>query len=508
MVRRGARRKPTKTEEDPPDPHFVPITRPYPPMAVLTEDQVDEVHRLSLRILADIGLEFMAPQTWPILEEAGCAVDHDTGMVRFPPAAVDHYLSLAPAQFNMVARDPAKTVFFGGDNIVYGSASSAPNVLDADRGRRPGTGDTFQDLVKLNHLIPSSHVFCGHPVEPIDWPANTRHLDSVYNWLTLSDKVFRLYAIGETRAQDGLAMIEIGHGISREQLREAPRTYTVFNVNSPLKIDEPLLLGSMELAKNNQAVVVSPVAFSGAMSPITQGGSLIQHNAESIGVIAFLQMFAPGSPVFYGSLVTPVDMKSGAPAMGVPETITGTIAAGQMARRYNLPQRIMLGSTSNAVDAQAAYETLMSIWSGYLSGAHLVHHGHGWMEGGLTTGYEKTVLDADLIQMMAALEPTIDLSDAEEAIDAIASVGPGGHFLGSAHTMSRYQTAFHTPKLSDWRPYEFWEDAGSPDTAQRANALWKEMLANYQRPPIDPAIDNALQEYVAKRKLEIGDQEI
>ena len=489
-------------------PAFKPIKRPYAPIDVLSEEEEEKVHLLSLRVLERIGLKFMSPKSWPVLEANGCAVDRDTGIVRFPPEVAEHFLALAPAEFVMKARNPTHELHFGGEDIHFGSASSAPNVLDMDRGRRPGTQADFEDLLKLNQMIPTCAFHSGHPVEPIDTPVNTRHLTSMRAWQTLSDKVTRVYAIGPTRVRDSLEMTCIAHGISRAELFAAPRLHASISVNSPLVVDEPLLEGAMELAENGQANVISPVAFAGAMSPITLSGSLIQCNAEAIGVIAFLQMVRAGAPCFYGVLTTPIDMKSGAPAMGVPETVTGTLSNGQMARRYKLPQRLMLGSSSNAPDAQGTYETMFSLWAAMLCGAHCVYHAHGWMESGLTTGFEKTILDAEVIGMMGALRSRIDFSDAEEAIAAIEEVGPGGHFLGSPHTMTRYQDAFHMPILSDWRPYEFWEADGSPDVAQRANGKWKEMLAAYESPPIDPGRAEALNDYVERRSREIGNDEI
>jgi len=506
----SARRQRRRTAETAPveAPSFKPIKRPYRPVDLLTDEEEDRVHALSLQVLERIGLKFLSPKTWPILEAAGCAVDRDTGVTRFPPEVVEHFLALAPRHFTMKARNPAHDLLFGGEEIHFGSASSAPNVLDMDRGRRPGTQRDFEDLVKLNQMIPTCAFHSGHPVEPIDTPVNTRHLTSMRAWQTLSDKVTRVYAIGETRVKDSLAMTAIAHGIGMEDMAHAPRLHASISVNSPLVVDEPLIEGAMELAQHGQANIVSPVAFAGAMSPITLSGSLIQCNAEAIGVIAFLQMVRAGAPCFYGVLTTPIDMKSGAPAMGVPETVTGTLSNGQMARRYGLPQRLMLGSSSNAPDAQGAYETMFSLWAAMLCGAHCVYHAHGWMEAGLTTGFEKTVIDAEMIGMMGALKGGIDFSDAEEAIAAIEEVGPGGHFLGSPHTMTRYQDAFHAPTLSDWRPFEFWEAAGSPDTAQRANAKWKEMLGAYQTPTIDPGIAEALDAYVERRTNEIGSDEI
>lgn len=488
--------------------NFIPIRRPYAPVDVMSKEQEDKVHALSLRLLEEIGLKFMSPETWPILEANGCRVDRETGMVRFDPAVIDHFLSLAPSTFTIKARNPNNDLFCGGDFIHYGGASSAPNVTDLDRGRRPGTQADFEALVKLHHMLPTCAFHTGHPVEPIDMPANTRHLTSSFSWQTLSDKVIRIYAIGRTRVQDSIRMAEIANDLGEGGIDSAPRLHASININSPLVMDAPLIEGAMEVARRGQANVITPVAFAGAMSPITLSGGIVQCNAEAIAIIAFLQMVKPGAPCFYGVVSTPIDMKTGAPAMGVPETVTATLANGQMSRRYRMPQRLMLGSTSNAPDAQSAYETMLSLWAGILSGCHFMYHAHGWMEAGLTTSYEKTIIDSDMIGMMGALKGTIDFSDADELLETIAAVGPGGHFLGSPHTLARYKTAFYRPIVSDWRPYEFWSASGAPDTAVRANKIWKSMLEAYSPPDMAPGTREQLREFVDRRRAEIGDSEI
>ena len=485
---------------------FKPQKRAYTPVDVLTPEQEEEVHRRSLDLLARVGLMFHSPEAWPILEAAGCTVERDTGMARMPPEVVEHHLALAPSSFTLHARNTAHDLTIGDDTIHYGSASSAPNVIDRERGRRPGTRADFEDLVRLNQMLPTCAFHSGHPVEPIDTPANTRHLTASQAWHTLSDKVTRIYAIGRTRVRDSVAMMRIAHGLDEDDRN--PRLHASINVNSPLVVDAPLTEGAMEMGAAGQAVVVSPVAFAGAMSPITLSGSLVQCNAECIGMIAFLQMANPGAPCLYGVLTTPIDMKSGAPAMGVPETVTGTLGNGQMARRYGLPQRVMLGSTSVAPDAQGAWETMFSLWAAQMAGAHMVYHAHGWMEGGLTTGYEKTVLDAEMIGMMGALRGGIDLSDLDEAMEAIEAVGPGGHFLGTPHTAARYEHAFHAPDLSDWRAFEFWQAAGAKDASVRATERWQAILAAYEPPPMQDDRREALEAYVARRTEEIGSDEV
>lgn len=506
-ARSGRRRRRDKRPVETARP-FKPQKRAYAPIDILSAEEEEMVHARSLQLLRDTGMRVLNAESREILKANACRVDEDAQMVYFDPDAVEHWLAKAPSAWEMPARNPANTLSIGDDHIHYGSASSAPNVLDLDRGRRPGTQQDFRDLVRLNHMLATCAFHTGHPVEPQDVPVNTRHLHSTFDWCTLSDKVFRVYGIGRTRVTDALAMCEIAYQIDRDELKRAPRIHTSFNVNSPLVADDPLLTAALEMARAGQAIVVSPVALSGAMSPITLSGSVIQCNAEAIAIIALMQMAAVGAPCFYGVLCAPVDMKSGAPAMGAPEAVTGALAHGQLARRYKLPQRTWLGSTAVTPDAQAAYESMLSLWAAQLAGAHFVYHAHGWMEGGLTTGFEKTILDAEMIGMMGALTPRIDFSDVDEAMAAIHAVGPGGHFLGSPHTMTRYETAFHPPMLSDWRPYEFWESAGSLRTDQRANAKWKAMLEAYEEPPIEPGVREALEAYVAHRTEEIGSSEL
>ncbi len=502
--RKGRRRIRSNVEQK----QFQVQRRAYTPIDVLSAEEEQRIHELSLTLLDNTGLKFLLPEALDVLEKNGCRVDRETGNVSFPSEVIEHFLAQAPQSFTLHARNPEHNLHIGGEHIYYGSASSAPNVLDREQGRRPGTRKDFQNLVRLNQALPTCGFHSGHPVEPIDTPPNTRHLLSAYDWHTLSDKACRVYAIGKTRVQDSLAMVEIAHGIDREALQAAPHLHAVININSPLLVDAPLCEAAMEMARNGQLNIVSPVALAGAMSPISLLGSIVQCNAEAIGFIAFLQMVASGSPCCYGVLNSPVDMKSGAPAMGTPEMVTGTLASGQMARRYRIPQRVWLGSTSTSPDAQSAYETMFSLWAAQLSGAHMVYHAHGWMEGGLTTGFEKTVLDSEMIGMMGAMRGRLDFSDADEILDVIHQVGAGGHFLGCEHTMQRYETAFHAPMLSDWKAYEFWEADGSKAAEQRATEKWKSILASFKPPALDESVRKSLEDFVQRREREIGDNEI
>ena len=484
------------------------LKRGLPPAEVLTPEQIEQVHEYSTRVLQDVGIEFMLPESWDILESNGAKVERDTGMVHMDRELVEQWVALAPSAFDQCAKEPEKNITFGGDNIAYGSVASAPNALDTERQRRPGDQTSFRDLLKISHVLDTCSFMSGYPVEPTDIPVNTRHLECYRDLLTLTDKPFRIYAIGKTRVSDALDMVCLGHGIDRDELARSPRLMTNLNVNSPLRIDAPLLEGSIEMVRNGQIVVVTPVAFSGAMTPITLSGTLIQFNAECLATIAFLQMVRPGTPVMYGSVFANVDMKSGAPVLGSADMVTGMIATGQLARHYGIPMRGFLGSSSKAVDAQAAYETLTCLWGNVLAGVHCVFHAHGLLDTGLISSYEKTILDSELIGMVQAVSPTVDFSDLEEVFNAIKVVGPGGHYLGADHTMSRYQTAFHSPILSDWRPYEFWKEDGAKDTSYRAHLKWRELLESYEEPEVEEATRDALDEFVARRTREIGSQEI
>ncbi len=505
--RAGGRRAQLGSRDDQAPPPL-PTKRPVAPLEVLSQDEIELIHDYALRVLESIGLEFMLPEAWDILEANGVSVDRGSGMARFPREIVEHWVAQAPSVITLRSKDGKRDVTFGGDQIAYGSVASAPNVLDLERGRRSGDQSSFRDLVKISHALHSCSFMSGYPVEPTDLPVNTRHLDCYLDLLTLTDKPFRIYAIGETRVKDALAIVELAHGIDRAQLARAPRLMTNLNVNSPLKVDGPLLQGAMEMVRNGQIVVVTPVAFAGAMSPITLSGSLIQFNAECLATIAFLQMVNPGAPLLYGSVFSNIDMKSGAPTFGTPEHVTGLVATGQLARRYDIPMRGFLSASSKAVDAQAAYETLNCLWANVLAGVHCVFHAHGFLDAALIASYEKAVLDSEIIGMMQAIPPRIDFSDADEALEAIKGVGPGGHYLGAPHTMSRYQSAFYRPFLADWQPYEFWADKGGVETAERARQRWHELLEGYRPPDIGPGLKEALCDFVERRKREIGTEEI
>jgi trimethylamine--corrinoid protein Co-methyltransferase len=480
------------------------VVNAYDPVRVLSEDQLAAIHDASMRILEELGIEFLLPEAVDLLRRAGARVAADGLRVRFDRGLIAEAVAKAPRRFTMHARNPARNLAVGDGNAVFACVGSAPNASDLEGGRRPGNWRDFRDLVRLGQSLNTVHCFGGYPVEPIDLPAPTRHLDCIQAFITLSDKVYRPYALGGGRIRDAIEMTRIARGAPAARLQAEPSLFTNINVNSPLRVDGPMLAGVLEMARWNQPVVVTPFTLAGAMSPATLAGALAQQNAEALAGIAFCQIARPGMPVVYGGFTSNVDMKTGAPAFGTPEYARAALAGGQLARRYALPYRSSNANAANAVDAQAAYESQTSLWSAVMGHANLVMHAAGWMEGGLVASFEKMVLDAELLQSLAEFLRPIVVDEDTLGIDAMREVGPGGHFFGAAHTLARYETAFYAPLVSDWRNHETWREAGSPDAATHAHRIYKQLLQDFQPPPLDPAIAEELDVYVTKRKAEGG----
>ncbi len=476
---------------------------PFPPLTVLSEDEVERIHDASLSVLEDIGMDFLDQEARDILRRHGADVVAGDERVRMDRAMVIDAVSKAPARFTLHARNPDRNLNIGDNWIAVGAVSSPPNCSDLEGGRRPGNWSDYTDLLRLAQSLNIVHFTGGYPVEPVDLPPESRHLDCVQALLTLTDKPFGAYALGAERISDAIEMGAIARGRTREQLKAEPCFTTVVSTNSPLLVDGPMLRGLKETAEGGQGVIVTPFTLAGAMSPVTLAGSLVQQNAEALAVIAYHQIVAPGAPVVYGGFTSNVDMKSGAPAFGTPEYAKAVLAGGQLARRYGLPYRSSNVNTSNAADSQATYESMMSIWAVMMGHANIIKHGAGWLEGGLCASFEKMVMDAEMLQGMYEFLTPLVVDDAEMALDAIADVGPGGHFFGTPHTIERFETAFYAPLLSDWRNFEAWEEAGSVTAERRAHVIYKQLLADFEPPATDPAIAEALDDYVARRKEQI-----
>ncbi len=476
----------------------------YPPTEIVSADELEAIHLASLRILEEIGMDFLDPDARELLRAAGADVDPASQRVRFDRGFVAERITTAPSSFRFHAWNPARTVDIGGDAIAFGSVASAPNVADLDHGRRIGNRADYQNLIRLTQSLNAVHFLAGYPVEPIDIHPSIRHLDATFDALTLTDKPIHAYSLGRQRNRDCLEMVRIARGIDDATLDREPSIFTVINSSSPLRLDTPMLQGIMEFSARNQIVVMTPFTLAGAMAPVTLAGALAQQNAEALAGVVMTQVVRPGSPVVYGGFTSNVDMQSGAPAFGTPEYMRTAMIGGQLARRYGLPYRSSNVSAANALDAQAAYESVFALWGAIMGGVNLMMHGAGWMEGGLHASYEKMILDAELLGMVEAfLEPVV-VDEETLAFSAMEEVGPGGHFFGAAHTQSRFRTAFHKPMLSDWRNYETWQEAGSPEAAGKANTIWKELLKAYQPPAMDPAVAEELGTFVARRTAEGG----
>ncbi len=450
-------------------------------------------------------MDFNDPESRQLLEAtSGVKVEKEGKRVRFDPEFVEETIKTAPPEFTLHAWNPERNLRMGENKVAFGSVGSAPNVSDEAGGRRTGNQKDFQNLIRLGHTINTMHLWPGYPVEPIDIHPSVRHLDTLYDLLTLSDRFIHAYSLGRQRNVDGIDMVKIARQVDEETLQREPSIMSVINANSPLVYDTPMLQGIIEFSSRNQVICITPFTLAGAMAPVTVAGAISQHNAEALAGIVFTQVVRPGSPVIYGGFTSNVDMQSGAPAFGTPEYIQTAMITGQLTRRYKIPYRSSGVNAANAIDAQAAYESVFSLWGAVMGGAHMVMHAIGWMEGGLRASYEKMVLDADLCGMVQTYLEPIDFSSDALAMDAIRDVGPGGHFFGTQHTLDRFRTAFYRPLISDWRNYEAWEEAGKPESKERIVELVGELMATYEEPPMDPAVKEELAEFVERRKAEGG----
>jgi len=483
-----------------------PLTNSFKPLEVLSEDQVMAIHEASLSLLQETGMEFMGPEARNLLRKAGAKVDDSTGLVQLPRELIAEGLKSTRPSFTLTPRNPARRLHVGGNHVSFGLVAGPPNIHDCVNGRRSGNYADYISLIKLAQSFDIIHFIGNQPTAPVELPTRTRHLDCYLANVTYSDRVYHCTAIGRNRALDGIDMMAISRGKTREEILDDPSVVTIISVNSPRRIDGAMSDGLMTMAEYGQAVCVTPFTLMGAMTPVTMAAALTQQNAEALAGILLTQLVRPGAPVIYGAFTSNVDMRSGAPAFGTPENTRATLAAGQLARLYKLPYRASNASASNVVDAQAAYESEMSIWASVMGHANMVYHGAGWMEGGLTASFEKIVLDVEMLQMMAETIKPMDVSATEiaEGLKTIAGVPTGGHFFGTEHTLARYETAFYQPLISNWQNYENWEDAGSLTATQRATKLWQTALESYEQPPLDPGIAEALAAFVAKRKTELA----
>ena len=498
---RSSRSRDTAPSVSPASPH---IRRTLPFFDPLDEEQLARLEGQVDWIMQEVGIAFRDdPEALRIWKEAGAKIDGD--IVRAPSDWIRNLCAKAPREFTQLARNPARSVTIGGQNQVFAPIYGAPFVRDLEGGRRYGDMESFEKLVKLTYMHPNLHhggfVIC----EPCDVPVSKRHFDMLYAHMTLSDKP-HLGAITEmSRAQDSVDMAEIIFG--KDVMDENCVIMGNVNTNSPLLVDKVVTEAIRVYSARGQGIIVVPFILSGAMGPVSTAASVAQAMAEAMMVCAFSQIVRPGAPFVLGNFLSSMSLKSGAPTFGMPEPVMSNYAIGQLARRAGLPLRCGGSLTASKIeDAQAAYESADSMHSTMLAGANYVLHSAGWLEGGLCTGFEKLIMDADRLGgYQKVLDQGLDVSDEALARDAYGEVDPGGHFLGSAHTMRNYQTAFYEPKLSDSENVESWEEGGSKDMRRHAYERWNEMLNQYEAPAMDEAKKEELAAYVAKRKEEIPD---
>jgi trimethylamine--corrinoid protein Co-methyltransferase len=481
------------------------LTNPFAPVEVLSAEQVERLVDGAFRLIEDGGMEIRSASARNVYRQAGALVDDETSMVRIGRDIVKAALTSAPETFVLHARDPARDLHVGGNVINFGPVNGAPHIADLEGGRRYGDIAAFRDILKVTQAAGILHWQGGVVVEPVDLPVATRHLDMYLAHIECSDRVWAARGIGALQAHDAIAMSAIEHGMTVEALAGKPTLMTVTNVNSPRRIDEEILDNIMIMAGHGQCVVITPFTLMGAMAPVTLAGAIAQQTAEALTVVALTQLVRPGAPVVMGGFTSNVDMRTGSPAFGTPEYVKATIATAQIGRRLKLPVRSSAVNASPTVDAQAAYETGFSLWAAIASHSHLINHAAGWLEGGLTASMEKIIVDAEMLRGWAEILKPVDFTDADIGLDAICGVAPGGHFFGEAHTLERYQTAFYRPLLSDWSNFENWRDAGSKNATERAGAIWRRLRDEFVPPPLDQGVREALEAYVARRRIELAD---
>jgi trimethylamine--corrinoid protein Co-methyltransferase len=472
-----------------------------PRYEILDEFSMQELDRGWRRIVSELGVDFQHVDAQEALAAAGQQVEGD--LVKFDPDWILEQVAKAPREFELQARNPERNIHVGGRHMAFGAVYGCPFVR---RGleRREAMYEDFENLVKLAQTFPQLDTPGGTICEPGDKPLDSRHLDMVYALLTLSDKPFMGSVTSGPNALDTIAMAEMVFG--KESLEETPAIISLINVNSPLRYDDRMLSALLEYARANQAMIITPFLLMGAMSPVSVAASLAQQVAEALAGIALAQTIRPGCPVVFGSFLSNTDMQSGSPSFGTPESAIGLLCTGQIARHYGLPFRGGGALTSSqTVDAQAAYEAAMTLWPTFLAGTNFVMHSAGWLESGLVSCYEKFIVDVELLRMLQHVFQPLNINEESLAFSAHQEVGQGGHFLGAVHTLERFRECFYRPLVSSTENYERWNRNGGRDTAARANEIWKKTLEEYEKPPIEDDLEAELRAYVDRRRTELGD---
>ena len=469
---------------------------------VLSEEAMAKLDGGWRRLVSEIGVEFMADNALDLFRAAGQKVEDNT--VFFDPDFILEQVAKAPREFDIQARNHDNDVHIGGDSMAFGAVYGPPFVRQGDV-RRDATMSDYRNFLKLAQSTSVLDSAGGVICEPNDTPLDSRHLDMTYALQTLTDKIYMGNVVSGVNAADTIAMTEILFG-SREAIEKTPATISLINCNSPLRWDDRMLEAQFEYSSANQPVVLTPFILMGAMSPVTIPAALVQQIAEALTGITLSQLIRPGAPVVFGSFLSNIDMQSGSPTFGTPESGMGLLCTGQIARHFNLPFRTGGGLTSSQTsDAQAGYEALMTMMPTFLAGANWVMHSAGWLEGGLVASYEKFILDTEILQMLQAEFTPLEIDDDSLAFGAHEEVGHGGHFLGAMHTMERFRDCFYRPMLSSSENFERWTRNGGKDATARAAEIYQQKLEDYEQPALDETIREELEDYVLRRRAELGD---
>ena len=473
-----------------------------PRYEILSADAMDKIDQAWRRLVTEIGVEFMSDRALDLFREAGQRVEENT--VFLDPEFILAQVAKAPREFDVQARNPQNSIHIGGSHMAFGAVYGPPFVREGEV-RRDGTFEDYKNFLRLSQVAKVLDSAGGVVCEPNDTPLDSRHLDMNLALMTLTDKIYMGNVVTGPNAADTIRMGEILFG-GRAAIEKTPVSISLINCNSPLRWDDRMLDALFEYCAAAQPVVLTPFILMGAMSPVTIPAALVQQIAEALSGIALAQLIRPGCPVIFGSFLSNIDMQSGSPTFGTPESGIGLLCTGQIARHFGLPFRSGGGlSSSQTADAQAGYESLMTLMPTFLAGTNWVMHTAGWLDGGLVASFEKFVVDCQIAEMLQHEFTPLEIDEGSLGFDAHQEVGHGGHFLGSMHTMERFRTGFYRPFLSSSDNYEKWMRTGALDANARAGTIWRKWLEDYEQPPLDDAIRAELEDYVARRRRELGD---
>lgn len=496
IARRGRSRR-AATAPSAGGSNYINLRNPFTPQEAYTEDRIAAIHQRALRILEELGIRILLDEARGILRSAGALVDEETQMVRIGRDLVEEALKSAPRSIRLRAASPMREQDYQLGSMLFMAGAGCPNAYDRERGRRPGNLEGYLETLRLQQSFDVIHMH-GPSVEPQDVPIQFRHYAMMRGQLENCDKPLFVYSRGRRQVEESFEMIRLALGLDEGEFSRGVWATTVINSNSPRQLDVSMSRGIIDFARAGQMSIITPFCLAGAMAPVTVSGALMLQHAEALAGITLAQMSRPGAPVSYGGFLSNVDMKSGSPAFGTPEHIRACIGSGQLARYIGMPWRSATGAASNTADAQGASETIMALWGAALGGATVTVHAAGWLEGGLSLGYEKFILDIESLQTMAELCKSDPADDDALGFDAVAAVSPGGHFFATAHTMERYRTAFYRPLVADLSNFGAWSEAGALTADQRATAIWKKILGEFQAPPVCEGVSERLEAFVSK----------